>query len=138
MLDPLLRHGQKSAFHGLKYISVYRGIKRPAIAKIWDTMHAFGYSETRISWPIEARKISGLMRFSRLRPHWQSYYGTTCIYATCILPIRGGVADVDVQHGNSSRYFSDRLDEKEVGGTVHELSERAVHFLELSSRNQDS
>jgi tetratricopeptide (TPR) repeat protein len=136
----VLRHGQKSAFRGLKYISAYRVVKRPAIAKIWHAMRAFEYPETRISWPIEARSISGLMRFSHLLPHWQSYYDTACIYSTCILPIRGGAADVDVQARTRSRYFSDRLDEEgeEIGNLVHKLAERAVYFLELSSQNQDS
>ncbi|MYS92557.1 MULTISPECIES: tetratricopeptide repeat protein [Streptomyces] len=141
----VLRHGHKSPFRGLKYISAYRGVKHPAIAKIRDVMGVFETPKAQLFWPIKVRDITVLMRHSRLLSHWQIYYDTACIYSTCILPIRGGVADTDVQPRSGSRYFSDRLDEEEldeieeeIGGMVHDLAERAVHFLELSSRNQDS
>lgn len=135
-----LRHGSTSNFRGLKYKSAYRVVKHPVIAKIWDAMRAFEFPEARIFWPIEARDISRQMRLPCLLPHWQSYYDTACIYSTCILPMRGGVADMDAQSQNGTRYFSARLDEegRKIRRMVHDSAERAVHFLELSSQNQDS
>ncbi|MFE7278092.1 hypothetical protein [Streptomyces sp. NPDC057623] len=50
------------------------------------------------------------------------------------------MADAEVQPQDGRRYFSARLDEEgeDINRMVHDLAERAVHFLELSSRNQDS
>jgi len=141
-----LRHGKVSDFRGLRYLSAYRVVKSPAIAKrLWDGMRAFDFQGMRIYWPISERDVSRHvlyghrgMRLSRLFPHWQSYYDAACIYSACMLPTEGGVADADAQP--EKRYFSDKLewDDEVTRNMVDDLAKKAVGSLEHSARLQDS
>jgi hypothetical protein len=144
-----LRHEDNPDFLGLKYLSAYRVIDKPVILKNgWNAIRRFEFASgpDKMSWPtIKASDLSRRvlfgrhgMRLSPLFPHWQDFYDAACIYAACILPSEGGVADADARPSRS--YFSLPL-EANGGATrkrVDKLAEKAVENLESSSQLQDS
>ncbi|MEW2120531.1 hypothetical protein AB0945_36285 [Streptomyces sp. NPDC005474] len=143
-----LRHEGKPDFLGLKYLSAHRAAERATILKNgWKVIRRFEFMSgpAKMSWPIKASDLSRRvlygrhgMRLSPLLPHWQDFYDAACIYAACILPSEGGVADAGAKPSRS--YFSLPLEAngRATRKRVDKLAEKAVENLESSSQLQDS
>lgn len=141
--------GKSSEFRGISYLSAYRVVKRPAIAKnYWAVVRRLSirHGKAGMSWPVKEHDVSRRlllsrhgMRLSHLSPHWQEFYDIACVYATCMLPSEGGVAKADGQPAIS--HFSlplERTDGRATQRMVARLADKAVDYLEKSSRLQDS